>query len=143
MYQADVAQIAFPVLCLSEDNSVCAFSSLGALSRCNATSLFHNHYYDGLLIFDANGSCFAVAGADLVAHQSKLARLIARLVNKHFVVQLRISRSPTLSFAEIKAMVLEWVHRTPDYWEASRDIGDWETSISDASSVPDLVALFA
>jgi hypothetical protein len=143
MSQADVTQIAFPALCLSGDNSVCVFLSLDALCRCSATSLFHNRYYDGLQVFDSTGACFEVAEADPVPPASTFSQMLARLTNRPLVVQLRIVHSSTIPLAEIKDKVTEWVRRTPDFWEASRDLKEWEANISEAPTVPDLVALFA
>lgn len=136
-------QISFPVLCLSHDNSICTFPTLRELTRCSTVSLLKNRYYDGLLVYDSSGMCFVVSGADPILESSWTHQLLARIFNQRFTVQLRISHSDFTSLAQIKEAVILQLDKAPDFWSASRQLREWRRGISGASSMSELIALFA
>lgn len=132
----------FPVLCLAREGSICSALDANDLCSCNTMALFKNRYFEGLSIFDAAGHHFIVRSAVPVSPLSGLSLLFARLVNKRLKVRIEIESTAAVSLNRVKESMVQWLHKQPEFWEASRDLRDWERAVTKASGVPSLAALF-
>ena len=135
--------LRYPVLCLSRDNSVSVAASSEHLRRCNATAWFRNRYFEDLRLLDASATPYRVRSAALVVPLSVWRRFLVRLLNRRLVVTLDLEALAPPSLAEAKRTVTAWLHRAPDFWEASRDLSEWERLCSQAPSMEALCSLFA
>jgi hypothetical protein len=135
--------LKYPVLCLSRDNSVSVTASSEHLRRCNATAWFRNRYFEDLRVVDASATPYRVRSAALVVTLSAWRRILVRLLNRRLVVTLELEVLAPPSLAEAKRTVTAWLHRAPDFWEASRDLPEWEHLVSHAPSMEALCSLFA
>lgn len=137
-----VKLMKFPALCLAREGSICTVLDANDLCSCNTMSLFKNRYFEGLNIFDATGHHFIVRSAEPATPLSGLSLLLARLVNKRLKVRLEIESTEAVSMNRVKESTVQWLHKQPEFWEASRDMRDWEVAVAKASGVPELAALF-
>jgi len=133
----------FPVLCLSHDSSISVADSPERLQRSNALAVFKNRYYDDLIIIDAEANRFRVVRAEVVPPLSAVGRWTARVFNRRLRVELELEEQESGSLEAAQRVVIEWLGRAPDFWEASRDLAEWKALVPRASTVKALVALFS
>lgn len=136
-------QPTFPVMCLSRDGSISVADSAEALRRCNARALFKNHYYEDLIVIDSAENRFRVVSAAPVPTPSSLGRLVARVLNRKMTVDLVCEPEGPIHLDDAKRTVNEWLDRSPDFWEASRDVEVWRQMIARANSASSLIGLFS
>ena len=133
----------FPVLCLSNDNSISVSENLEELSRANALALFRNRYFDGLIVIDSCVQRFLVVRAEVVPPLSPFARAVVRVLNRRLRVKLHLEVECSMSLDDAKKLVKVWLDRAPDFWEASRDIEEWRRAVDSAATARRLIALFS
>lgn len=136
-------QLVFPVLCLSRDSSISVAESAERLHRCNALAFFRNRYYDDLVLIDSAARRFRVVRAEVVPPLSTVGRWAARALNRRLLVRVQLEEQGAPSLDEAKRIVIDWLGRAPDFWEASRDIGAWRDLVAGAGTAKSLVTLFA
>lgn len=143
MPEVDLRDLSFPVLCLSQDNSIVPVESAQSLTECSATAFFRNRYFDHLLVIDSNASSFVVISADPVVPIASLRRTLARLLNQRIRVRLRLERAGSSSLASAQAAVSGWLERAPEFWEAAYDLAEWKQRVATVATMRELIALFA
>jgi hypothetical protein len=143
MDNAMTAEPVFPVLCLSQDSSISVAESPERLHRANALAFFRNRYFEDMIVMDSQARQFRVVGADVVPALSVSGRWTARLLNKSLRVNLRLAPQGPGSLDDAKRIVAGWLDRAPDFWEASRDIGEWKDMVARADTARVLIALFS
>ena len=67
---------------------------------------------------------------------------MARLLNRRLVVVLELEQLGEPSLSRAKQTAIQWLHRAPDFWEASYDLSEWEHLISNAPAMESVCAAF-
>lgn len=134
-------QLSFPVLCLSQDSSIQVADSQERLERCNARAFFTTRYFEGMVLFDSSGNRFRVIATSLVSPEAGVRRWITRASNGEVKVRLQLEREALSSVDAAKHEVLDCIEKAPDFWEASRDLGEWRQLVRDARTMRDLLTL--
>jgi hypothetical protein len=143
MSESIVMEPIFPVLCLSQDGSILVTETPDRLGRCNALAFFKNRYYEGLLLIDSEADRFRVVRAELVPTPSIVSRLVTRVLNRRLEVRVQMEPEGVGTLDDAKGIVNAWLDRSPDFWEASRDIEEWREMIGRAGTARALIALFS
>ena len=133
----------YPVLCFGRDDSVSIARSAAELRSCNSVAWFRNRYFDELRLFDAFATPYRVRSARLAAPLAGWRGLLARALNSRLVADLELEPLGQASLAEAKATAIRWLHRRPEFWEASDDLAQWERRVSEAASMDALCAVLA
>src|SRR5688572_21085448 len=102
------AEPSFPALCLSQDGSISVADSAEALRRCNALALFKNRYYEDLIVIDSAANRFRAVSAAPVPTPSPFGRLVARVLNRKMMVDLKWEPQGPTPLDDAKRTVNEW-----------------------------------
>jgi hypothetical protein len=137
-----VDRLLFPALCLARDTSVAVAESPDGLRRCNARAFFRNQYFDDLIIFDSRAAQFRVTSAAPAEPMTGMKKLLLRVLNGRLTVQLSVGREAEASLDAAKAHVVAWLRKNPDFWEASREMSEWEQMVNAAPDMRRLIRLF-
>lgn len=138
-----VDELAFPVLCLARDTSIVVAQSADHIRRCNAVAFFKNRYFDELIVFDSSGAQYRVVKATLAEPVTGVKRLLVRAFNGRLTVDLRLQREAAASLETAKDRVVAWIRKDPDFWEASRELSEWERMVKTAPDMRQLITLFS
>jgi hypothetical protein len=138
-----VDRLSFPALCLARDTSIIVVESPDGLRQCNALAFFKNRYFDDLLIFDSSAAQYRVASATPAEPLTGMKKLLVRVLNRRLTVQLSLTREAGASLETAKDRVLAWLRKEPDFWEASRELSEWERVVKAAPDMRRLIELFA
>jgi len=134
--------LAYPVLCLSHDTSIVVAACREELERCNAYAFFRNRYFEDLLVLDATARQFKVVSSRPHPPLSGLSLWLTRVRNTKLAVRLELKESAAASLDASKHQVTEWLDKDPEFWEASRDLGEWKRLVNDSRTMHQLIALF-
>ncbi len=143
IFLMDPEALQFPVLALAQDGSIVPVDSLATLRQCNATAFWRNHYYDGMVIIDADEKTWHVTQALPILPAGTVGRAMARLVNGK--VQVHLVLEPDTGpdgLAMAKSRVSRWMDRDGDFWEASTDLDEWKARVNACPTMHVLVELF-
>jgi hypothetical protein len=138
-----VDRLSFPALCLARDTSISVAESPDGLRRCNALAFFKNRYFDDLIIFDSSAARYRVASATPAEPLTRTKKWFVRALNRRLTVQLSLSRDADASLDTAKDCVLAWLKKDPGFWEASRELSEWERMVKAAPDMARLIRLFA
>ena len=139
---SDPSGLAYPVLCLARDNSICAVRSADDLRTCNAVAYWGNRYFHDLQILDAVGAPYTVVRSETERRFTPLRRAVARLLNQTLRVTLELRSEGPPSLSSAKARVAAWLERAPEFWEESDDLENWKRRIAECRDMRQLVDLF-
>lgn len=143
MMANNTTEPAFPVLCLSRDDSISVAESMEALSRANALAFFRSRYFHDLIIVDSRAQRFTVVRAEVDPPLSVLTRAVVRVLNRRLRVKLDLEVKGSMALEDAKKLIKVWLDRAPDFWEAGRDLEDWKQAVDSAPSARQLIALFS
>ena len=134
---------SFPCLCLARDTSIIAVESPDKLCRCSALAFFKSRYYEDLIVFDSSAVEYRVATAALAEPLTGMKKWFVRAFNARLTVQLCFRREAAASLDAAKDRVLAWLRKDPDFWEAGREMSEWESMVKTAPDMGRLITLFA
>lgn len=136
-------RLSYPVLCLSRDTSISVAETEERLEQCNARAFFTNRYFDDLILLDANAQVFMVVASQPAQPLTGVSLWWARIRNAKFAVRLQLEKTAPASLEAAKERVVIWLEKSPEFWEASRDLDEWKRLVRNARDMRQLVALFA
>lgn len=116
--------------------------SVDGLRQCNALAFFKNRYFEDLIILDSSAAQYRVASATPAEPLIGMKKLFVRVLNRRLTVQLRLTREAGASLEAAKDHVLAWLRKDPDFWEASRELPEWERAVKAAPDMGRLIRLF-
>jgi hypothetical protein len=138
-----VDRLSFPCLCLARDTSITVVDGPDELRRCNALAFFKNRYFEDLIIIDSSAAEYRVTTAVPAEPVTGIKKWFVRAFNSRLTVQLSFRREPGASLDAAKDRVLTWLRKDPDFWEASRELSEWERMVKAVPDVRRLIRLFA
>ncbi len=135
--------LSYPVICLGQDGSIISHQSAEDFGKCNALALWVNRYYADLTVIDGAAVLWRVESAKPKEQRSGFDRWLSRLANRTIRVEIELWRlDQETGLAVVKRLIVSWLDRLPEFWEASADLEEWQVRVESCRSVEELAILF-
>ena len=135
--------LSYPVICLGQDGSIVSHQSPDGFGKCNALALWVNRYFADLTVIDSAAVLWRVESATPKGEPSGFDRWLSRLTNRTIRVDIELWKmNQETGMAVVKRLLVSWLDRLPEFWEASADLDEWRSQVRGCQSVEELAILF-
>lgn len=135
--------LSYPVICLGQDGSIISYQSPDEFGKCNALALWVNRYFADLTVIDSAAVLWRVESATPKDDPSGFDRWLSRLTNRTMHVDIELWKlDQDTGLAVVKRLIVSWLDRLPEFWEASADLDEWQIRVESCRTVEELAILF-
>ncbi len=135
--------LSYPVICLGQDGSIVSHQSADEFGKCNALALWVNRYFADLAVVDNAAVLWRVELARPQQESSGLDRWLSRLTNRTIRVDIELWKlDQEAGMPVVKRLLVSWLDRLPEFWEASADLDEWRVRVESCRTVEELAILF-
>ncbi|MBT8401296.1 MAG: hypothetical protein KJO98_12525 [Rhodothermia bacterium] len=136
------SDLSYPVICLGQDGSIVPHQSAEEFGKCNALALWVTRYFADLTVIDSAAVLWRVESAIPKQEKSGIYRWLSRLTNRTIRVDIEVWRlDQEAGMAVVKRLLVSWLDRMPEFWEASADLDEWRSRVESCRTVEELAIL--
>lgn len=137
--------VTFPALCIPRDFGVYMVRDASQLRRVRAQAFWTHHHFERFRIFDSGGRAYEVRTADVSSPTSRAGRFLARLLDLTIEVDVKLAALDSAPLSDVVSAVRKALEVDPESFEelSQRSLEWWRTTLSQATSVPEIIRAFA
>lgn len=137
--------VTFPALCIPRDFGVYVARDASQLRRVRAQAFWTHHHFERLRIFDSSGRAYEVTTAVVSRPTSGAGRFLARLLDLTIEVDVKLAALDSAPLSAVVSAVHKALEVDPESFEelSRRSLEWWRTTLSQATSVPEIIRAFA